>query len=149
VWGFSRRAKRATSSRPRQPPGHVEPITVTGTVWQEQFNELWDQLVPPGGCAETEQGEAIRLAGKLSREILDNGSINWNSDFCAMADALTAYPTSRNSVADSAELSALRDVVRTGSGDKTELYRLTELTVAWVLANPTPIPLDGPQAYRN
>jgi hypothetical protein len=66
-----------------------------------------------------------------------------------MADALTAYPASLNSVADAAELSALRDVVRTGSGDKPELYRLTELTVAWVLANPTPIPLDGPQAYRN
>jgi hypothetical protein len=149
VWKPRRRGKSADAAVAHQLASRDAPIAVAGTSWQEQFNELWELLVPSAGSAETQQGEAIRLAGKLSREILDNGSINWNSDFRAMADALTAYPASLNSVADAAELSALRDVVRTGSGDKPELYRLTELTVAWVLANPTPIPLEGPRLYRN
>jgi hypothetical protein len=117
------------------------PIAVAGTVWQEQFDELWNSLVPQGGSAATEQGEAIRLAGKLSREILDNGAINWNADFCAMADQLYELLTSRHSVADRSELKALRDTVRMGGGSKAELYRFAELAVSWVLANPNPVPL--------
>lgn len=147
MWKPRRPTKRAEqSTAPRQP---APTIVVSGTSWQAQFNELWDLLVPAGGSAETEQGEAIRLAGKLSREILDNGSINWNLDFAAMADSLTSVPASRRPVVDADELTALREVVRTGNGDKTVLYRLTELTVAWVLANPEPIPLQGPLTYRN
>jgi hypothetical protein len=123
------------------------PITVSATLWQEQFQELWNLLVPNAGNAETEQGEVIRLAGKLTREILDNGSVNWDADFRSMADALTAYPASRMAVADGGELAALRKIVRVGHGDKPTLYRLTELAVAWVLANPYPVPLRDPP-YR-
>jgi hypothetical protein len=146
MWKPRRRTRHAEGSAAPQQPA---PIVVSGKSWQAQFNELWDLLVPAGGAAETEQGEAIRLAGKLSREILDNGSINWNADFAAMADSLTSVPASRRPVVDADELTALREVVRTGNGDKTVLYRLTELTVAWVLANPEPIPLRGPLTYRN
>jgi hypothetical protein len=134
----------ATPPTPRQPPGGAARITVTATVWQEQFDELRNLLVPRAGSAETEQGEVIRLAGKLSREILDNGGINWSADFRAMADALTARLTSRTPVADRRELAPLRKIVRTGRGDKTTLYRLAELAVAWVLANPDPVPLTDP-----
>jgi hypothetical protein len=123
-------------------------ITVSATTWPDQFEELWSQLVPPGGAASTEQGEAIRIAGKLSREILDNGAINWNSDFGAMADQLVGYLSNRITVGSAREVKRLGALVRRGVGDKAELYRLTELTVAWVLANPRPVPL-GSTSYRN
>jgi hypothetical protein len=142
--GWIRKAKvKATPQR-----GGAAPITVAATVWQGQFNELWDLLVPREGCAETEQGEVIRLAGKLSREILDNGAINWSANFQAMADHLTALLASGTAVSGRRELTALRKVVRTGGGDKAELYRLTELAVCWVLANPNPLPLSA-TPYQN
>ncbi|MEM6109788.1 hypothetical protein AAHS21_26675 [Mycobacterium sp. 050272] len=124
------------------------PIAVTSTVWQEQFDELWRLLVPQAGAAANEQGEVIRLAGKLSREILDNGAINWDADFCAMADHLTQLLAGGHSVADRSELNTLRDTVRTGGGGKAELYRLAELAVSWVLANPIPVP-TAPAPYGN
>jgi hypothetical protein len=60
-----------------------------------------------------------------------------------MTDALTAYPPTRIAVADPAELAPLREIVRKGGGDKATLYRLTELAVDWVLANPDPVPLTA------
>ncbi|WP_096289547.1 hypothetical protein [Mycobacterium ahvazicum] len=124
------------------------PIAVTSTAWQEQFDELWRLLVPQGGAAASQQGEAIRLAGKLSREILDNGAINWDADFCAMADHLAQLLTGGRPVADQSELNTLRDTVRSGGGGRAELYRVAELAVSWVLANPIPVPA-APAPYRN
>ena len=49
----------------------ISPIKVGSTIWQKQFNELWERLVPARGNASTVQGEVIRICGKISREILD------------------------------------------------------------------------------
>ena len=56
-----------------------EPIRVKSEKWQKQYGELWDMLVPGSGSAAFVQGEAIRIAGKISYEILDNGGANWDS----------------------------------------------------------------------
>ena len=122
-------------------------IVVTAEGTSARYRELWNLLVPSGGPAATVQGEAIRLTGRIGREILDNGSPNWDDDFRAMTDALTARLGSATTVTDAAELDLLRRRVRTGAFDKEAIDRLTELAVAWVVANPQPQPQPTP-AYR-
>lgn len=120
----------------------VSPITVTATVWQEQFNELWDYLVPMAGFAATKQGEVIRAAGRIARELLDNGGINWNREHRAMRDALIRDLASGTPVANAAELARLaRGIRRDGFSDHA-VNRVSELAVAWVLANPIPVRCD-------
>ena len=58
---------------------------------KEEFQSLWDLLVPPKGKAETAQGEIIRIAGRIQFEFLDNGCINWDEDFRKMLDAFLQY----------------------------------------------------------
>jgi ankyrin repeat protein len=124
------------------------PITATATRWQDQFDELWNLLVPGHGPAATVQGEVIRLAGRLAHEVLDNGSVNWDDDFRAMTDAVTTHLGSATPVTDAGELDTLRRAVRTGTADKTTQYRLSELAVGWVLANPDPVALPDPRYQR-
>jgi hypothetical protein len=126
----------------------LSPITVAATRWQDQFDELWNLLVPGQGAAATVQGEVIRLTGRLSREVLDNGSANWDAGFRAMTDALTAHLGSGTPVTGTGELDTLRQAVRTGNADKRTHYRLNELAVGWVLANPDPLSLPGPGYKR-
>lgn len=52
----------------------VSPIIIQETGFVKQYNKLWEYLVPPSGKAKTAQGEVIRIAGKVSYEILDNGA---------------------------------------------------------------------------
>ena len=49
--------------------------------WKKLSNELWDLLVPLDNQAETLQGEAIRITGKVAYEVYDNGGINWQPTF--------------------------------------------------------------------
>lgn len=104
---------------------------------------LWDLLVPSSGAAHTAQGEAIRIAGRLSHEILDNGGVNWGADFSRMLDAFaslvgTRVPLDADDLAETRELAS---ALRRGSGDEDQLARLTRLAVAWVERNPTPVAL--------
>ena len=57
----------------------------------EEFQLLWDLLVPSMGKAETAQGEVIRIAGRVQHEFLDNGCMNWDDDFRKMLDAFLRY----------------------------------------------------------
>ncbi len=104
---------------------------------------LWDLLVPSSGAAHTAQGEVIRIAGRLSHEILDNGGVNWGADFWRMLDAFTSLvetgvPLDADDLAETRELAS---ALRRGSGDEDQLARLTQLAVAWVERNPTPVAL--------
>ena len=78
----------------------VSAITVTGKTWKEQYNELWAYLVPESGKAQTVQGEMIRIIGKVSYEILDNGGLNWDADYRNMLKALSGYMSSFSSSAN-------------------------------------------------
>ncbi|MHC6202478.1 ankyrin repeat domain-containing protein [Breznakiellaceae bacterium SP9] len=121
----------------------VSPITVPSGKWHEQHDALWQLLVPGRGSAKTVQGEVIRLSGKLAREIMDNGGMNWDEDFRRMLAALVEYfgmgtplvPDEREEAVKIAKL------LRGGNGDE-EPERLMELAVHWVQANPNPILLD-------
>ena len=119
------------------------PILVSSTNWQEQYYELWQMLVPGSGKAKTVQGEMIRIVGRATHEILDNGSINWGTDFKLMLKTYSDFLRLNESLEP--DLVDEADKISKGisaNSNKAALYRLTELTVKWVLANPNPIPLE-------
>jgi len=128
----------------------VSPIVVDAMDWPDQYQALWEWLVPSSGAAAIAQGEAIRIAGRISHEILDNGGANWDADFRAMLDALVVHlgsgsPLSNDMIAEARRIAI---ELRSGNGDADQLQRLAELAVKWVIANPDPIPLATPKYAR-
>ncbi len=128
----------------------VSPIVVAALDWPDQHQALWELLVPSSGAAATVQGEVIRITGRLSQEILDNGGVNWDAGFRAMLDALVAHLASASAMSNDAVADARRIAteLRHGKGDVDQLRRLSELSVQWVIANPNPIPLATPGYAR-
>ena len=114
---------------------------------KEEFQSLWDLLVPPKGKAETVQGEVIRIAGRIEYEFLDNGCINWDEDFKKMLDAFLRYVQLGNGFSgddlSSAELLVhlLKDNGDKGFIDDNLTTVLCSCAVAWVKQNPEAIPL--------
>lgn len=117
-------------------------IVVTAKKWQQQHEELWKMLVPAQGFANTVQGEVIRIVGKVLYELLDNGGINWDSDFKRMVEAIPKY-LKKGKSNDSSLLEEVDNIVKHFSKqtDESTLCRLNELVVNWVIANPKPIKL--------
>ena len=128
----------------------VSPIRVTATTWGKQHQELWEQLVPAQGHAATVQGEVIRISGRISHEVLDNGGGNWDAQFRKMLDALIGHISSGIALAPALldEATALAHRLRSKGSDYEAPARLTELSVLWVLANPQPQPLAKPDYMR-
>lgn len=115
-------------------------ITVKSKKWQEQHEELWQLLVPAKGHASTVQGEVIRISGRISYEILDNGRMNWGNDYKKMIQALSNH-LKMDSVFDNNEIDDLISKVIKHQAFENELDRLIEMGVIWVLHHPSPIPL--------
>lgn len=128
---------------PRKIYDGVSPITVTSGKWQQQHDELWKLLVPGSGHADTLQGEVIRITGRVSYEILDNGGMNWDSDYRKMLKALREYFREGNLLPDEelAEADRCIGIVSKNLGED-EAEKLCELAVHWVIENPSPIKLD-------
>lgn len=125
----------------------TSPIVATADRWQDQFRQLWDQLVPSQGAAATVQGEVVRLAGRIARELDGNGGVNWDAAYRRMADAWLAHvgsgrPLPAEALAEAARLVA--EAKRRG-GDMERLYALA---VAWVGLNPEPVALPTPDYER-
>lgn len=97
-----------------------------------QFTYLWDYLVPLGGGAQTLQGEIIRIAGRLGHEVLDNGYLNWDEDFIAMA---AFWLDTVDAVHD-----AVAKIVGKRGLEK-EIDEITRASVEWVKMHAEPIPL--------
>lgn len=127
----------------------ISPIRVNSTRWQEQHQELWEALIPGSGPAATVQGEVIRITGRISYEILNNGGGNWDRDFRKMLDALLRHFASGTPLDPALlqEAAQLAGYLRQGDGND-EPARLCELAVEWVLANPQPVPLPQPDYKR-
>ena len=129
----------------------VSPITVTGTTWQKQFEELWELLVPSSGSAATMQGEVVRIAGKIKDEIYRNGGGNWDVYFKKMVDAFGGYLSAGNALSQ-VQLQQVQPLLasirKRGDAETDELHFLCELATQWVLLNPKPIALDGPNYKR-
>lgn len=116
------------------------PIKVSGETWQEQYNELWKLLVPGRGHASTVQGEVIRIIGRITNELLDNGGINWDNEYKKMVGSLPAY--FRTFGGEAAEKACSLAAKISLKSDEDLLYPLTEFAVKWVLENNEPAPLD-------
>ena len=118
----------------------VSPITVTSARWQQQHNELWELLVPGSGKADTLQGEVIRITGKVSHEILDNGGMNWDSDYRKMLKALQEFFRMGNPLSEQELTEADRCIGFVSKQlQENAVDKLCELAVHWVIANPDPI----------
>ncbi|MBQ6041417.1 MAG: ankyrin repeat domain-containing protein [Oscillospiraceae bacterium] len=121
------------------------PIRAEGETWQAQYQSLWEQLVPGQGAAETLQGEAIRVIGRLANEVLDNGACNWDADFRKMVNAFAAY-LAEGTPADEETRKRARHI--SPETDEQEFAFLTAETVRWIAANPMPLPLPKPDYRR-
>lgn len=128
----------------------VTPIVVNGT-WEEQYEELWELLIPSNGSAHTVQGEVVRISGKVRDEIYRNGGGNWDADFRKMLDALLVHFSSGNPLG-SDELAKAEEIVKyirkNGDGDDDDIHFLCELATRWVQKNPNPVKLAKPNYRR-
>lgn len=127
----------------------VSPIRVTAEAWPKQHQELWEALIPPQGHAPTVQGEVIRITGRISREVMDNGGGNWDADYRRMLAALIRHlgTGTRLNPERLQEAEALAARLRNGS-DFEAPARLCELAVLWVLDNPQPVAMTRPDYKR-
>ena len=124
-------------------------ITVSDAEWQKQYNELWNMLVPGNGKAKSVQGEMIRIVGRITHEIIDNGSLNWGQDFKLMLKTYSEF-LKLNEHLDQELVNEADTIAKmiSSNSDENILYRLTEITVKWVLANPNPIPLEKVEYFH-
>lgn len=109
-----------------------------------RFEALWMSLVPAQGPAATAQGEAVRIAGRIHRELRDNGGGNWDADFRAMARAFPEL-LRRGEPPDARDLAAAEALVarltNRSRPDATDAEPLRKVAVGWVAKNPIPMPL--------
>ena len=127
---------------PRSMHDGVSPIKIHAKTWQKAHEELWQLLVPGNGHASTIQGELIRISGKASYEILDNGGCNWDKEYRNMIASILPYMKQGKSLSNEKmdELHTILHIVSKGKGEH-ELDRLVQLMVEWVSLNEEPIPL--------
>ena len=122
----------------------VSPIIVKEGSWKEQYNELWEMLIPSSGAAKTVQGEVIRITGRVQDELYRNGGVNWDKSYRNMLNSLSNHFASGTPLSE-AELEETKELIsniRTkGSDEDAITERLCELAVSWVSLNPNPLPL--------
>jgi hypothetical protein len=117
--------------------------------WQDRIQDLWRELVPVGGEAETLQGELVRSIQNLSDEAFRNGYINWSEKHEEFIKVLERYLRDRQTF-DAQALQELRDdlahVRRSGrtlqeEGELSDmayesLTRIARRVVEWCDAHP-------------
>lgn len=128
----------------------VSPIIVADDPWRKAFSTLWDSLVPDYGQSATAQGEAIRIAGRISDELLGNGGGNWDQPYRNLVDGLWQIFTSGNPLPATELVTAKNHlaILRTGKMDKPAIDQIRELAVEWVRLNPNPMPNPLPDSGR-
>ncbi|MCK2199555.1 ankyrin repeat domain-containing protein [Corynebacterium callunae] len=128
----------------------ISQIKLPGETWQEQFIAGYDFLVPAVGKAKSLQGEAIRIAGRVSNEFHDNGGENWDKDYRKMAKALLSITSQGTPLkkTQEQELATAIKAVRKGDPTPEEVDVLPRLATAWVVQNPNPMPLGEPDYQR-
>ena len=123
----------------------VSPIIINEDTIPKQYEKMWEYLVPSSGVSQTGQGEAIRIAGKVAREIMDNGGMNWDSDYKKMLDIFPQYFELGNRLPDEdiADIKRIVKVIYNGKGD-SEPETLMNYAVKWIMINQTVIPVIPP-----
>ncbi|MDE7476556.1 MAG: ankyrin repeat domain-containing protein [Lachnospiraceae bacterium] len=121
-------------------------ITVSEDKWWKCHDELWKKLVPPSGHANTVQGEVIRCSGKLAHELMDNGAMNWDSDYRTMLKKMPEYFKMGNPLEQTMQQETKAIVAKILKMKYPEMIdkepeRIMEFAVAYVRQNPNPIEL--------
>lgn len=124
----------------------TSPIAAEAVRWEEQYQELWELLVPSSGAAATVQGEVIRISGRISSELEGNGGANWDGDYKKMADAFLEHVGSARPL-PAPELDEARHLISAVKKQRADPRWMCKLAVDWVALNPEPIKLPAP-AYR-
>lgn len=105
--------------------------------------------MPSKGVAKTAQGEAIRIAGRVAREIMDNGGINWDSEYQKMLDVFPIYFEQGNKLSKE-DIEEIKSIVKTiyhGIGDN-EPEKLMDYAVKWIMQNQEVLPVIPPLYNR-
>lgn len=123
------------------------PIVAKAANCEDRHQELWELLIPSSGPAATVQGEAIRVSGRIARELDGNGGINWDAEFKQMADALLTHLGSGKPL-PSSELKEAATIISEVKRKYGDTQRLCDLAVEWVALNPKPIALPAPLYQR-
>ena len=113
----------------------------------EQYEALWDYLVPASGKCATVQGEVIRLTGRIGDEIYRNGGVNWDSDYRKMLKALQEYfgmgtPLDSTDIEQVVKSAKAINQFELGKKDEGDVRVLQNMAVKWVSINTTPILLE-------
>lgn len=121
----------------------ISPIMVQGETVDEQFDYLWQMLIPSQGKADTVQGELIRIAGRIQHEIYYNAGANWGKNYQQMLSSFVQYLSLGNiesSYIDNAKQA--KKSLYGGNHNDQAMDGLIEISVLWAKQNPNPIPLD-------
>jgi Ankyrin repeats (many copies) len=123
------------------------PIVAVGETWIQQYDSLWQILIPSSGACETVQGEVVRIAGRVNDELLRNGGVNWDRDFGAMLHAWQIHLASHHALS-STQLSEANQIVTLGRECEDHTERMIQLSLVWVAQNPMPVALIKPTYKR-
>lgn len=122
----------------------VSPIAVPRGSRHEQFEALWDALVPVDGVAATAQGEVIRIVAAVETALLgdDEDDLEWGRQHKKMLAALPKHFESGVALsrADLTDARTLPKRLRPDRATAEDIERLRELALTWVAQNITPIP---------
>jgi len=121
------------------------------------FEDLWSQLVPKSGQADTVQGELIRAVGRMEDEFFRNGYGNWDQGYeilSAFALAQLSDGTFGTKITEGikGDVAAIQRHGR-GEGEGSDLEaaheRLCEAAVAWCHKHPAALPREpNPELKR-
>ncbi len=127
----------------------ISKITVINGTWPKQHNALWELLVPGRGQANTVQGEVIRISGRVAREVMDNGGMNWDNEYRKMLKYLLDCFAEGNLLTEKElkEAQYIGKLISHSGEADDEPERLMELAVKWVAQNTEPIQL-GEVEYK-
>lgn len=135
-------------------------------------SNLWDQLVPKSGSAESLQGELVRASGRITGDYYKNDMMNWDGWFESLLKQIQetlksdpGFSRLAKKVID-ADVAQIKACGRQGQdmgagkeprtsvfdsgilkGDVEESFiRLDAMIVLWCARHPDPIPYDDPDA---
>ena len=128
--------------------------------YDQEYQELWDALVPKSGQADTVQGELVRVIARLANEYYRNGNGNWDMGFRIYTNFLYKYLRDKTTF-DATKISQIEQdiqLIRDFGSGKAQLYfvdeedvydRITDRVVEWCRQHPELIHREhNPKLYR-
>lgn len=125
-------------------PPDVDDTTLTFALdapWSEVLDQLFEQLVPPSGEANSVQGELVRCSTKLFREAMRNANGNFDSFFRDLGHFLERLLTDPFTASEQAALRRDIQALTRGTLDGDTHNRVAEAVVRWCQAHPKLIAL--------